>query len=373
MKKIISLFVLFSMALTFFHSQVQAAEAPAVSAKSYVLLEAQSGEILAQGAADTQMLIASTTKILTGALVLERLDPEALVEIQQAYTGIEGSSMYLRPGETLTVGDLVYGLMLASGNDAAVALAYHTAGGIEEFSALMNEKARELGMTQSHFVNPHGLDAEGHFATARDMAILTAWAMEIEPFAQVVGTRSIQAAGRSLVNHNKLLWRYPAATGVKTGFTKSAGRSLVSSAEEEGTRLICVTLSAPDDWNDHQALLDWGFAHYQYHQIVSQGEEVARVPLISGQREDVALVAEMDMGFLAGTEDEIEVILEVPRFAYAAVEAGAKGGRISVAVNGEVLHEGNLVYGESVAQDEAIRLGFWEQVRWHWEMAHRQP
>ena len=371
MKQFFSLLLCLYVTLSLIVPGAQAMAGPAVSAKSHILIEAQSGRVLAQGEADTQMLIASTTKIMTGALVLELCDPEELVEIKQEYTGIEGSSMYLRPGETLTVQDLVYGLMLASGNDAAVALAYHTAGGIEAFAQLMNEKARELGMEQSHFVNPHGLDAEGHYSTARDMAILTAWAMEIAPFAQVVGTRSTMAAGRSLVNHNKLLWRYPGATGVKTGFTKSAGRSLISSAEKENTRFICVTLSAPDDWDDHQALLDWGFAHYRYHKIVQAGEVLAAVPLISGLQESVELITEGEIGFLAEAEDEIRVILQVPKFVYAHVEEGLPGGKLSVTVNGEPAYETNLLYRERVSQDDTIRLNFWEQIRWHWEMTNR--
>ena len=371
MKKTCALLSCVLITLLFFASTAQAVGTPGVSARSHVLFDARSGTVLAQHEADRQMLIASTTKIMTGALALELCAPDELVEIKQEYTGIEGSSMYLRPGETLTVQDLVYGLMLASGNDAAVALAYHAAGGIEEFAALMNARARELGMENTHFVNPHGLDAEGHYSTARDMALLASWAMEIEAFAQVVGTRSIQAGGRSLANHNKLLWRYPSATGVKTGFTKSAGRSLVSSAEQEDTRLICVTLSAPDDWDDHAALLDWGFANYKYHQIIAQGEVVARVPLISGLSEHVDLVAETDIGFLAGAGDEVTVIMQVPKFVYATVEKGAPGGKISVEVRGEILHEANLVYGESVSQDESIRLRFWEQIRWHWERVNR--
>jgi len=341
---------------------------PGVSAQSFVLLDAGTRTVLAEHNADTQMLIASTTKIMTAALVLEHANMDDVVEILPEHTGIEGSSMYLRTGESMTVGDLLYGLMLSSGNDAAVALAYHVAGGIEEFAALMNEKAAALGMTNSSFQNPHGLDGDAHYSTARDMAILTAWAMESEDFAQVAGTRSTQAAGRSLTNHNKLLWRYPDAEGVKTGFTKAAGRSLVSSAQRDGTRLICVTLSAPNDWNDHRALLDWGFANYKYHEILVQGAEFAQVPVISGVENRAVLTAEQGLALLLHPDDTVTITAHVPHHVFAGVAAGKPGGKIVVEVNGEQAFETRLLYSEDVALDETNQLGFWEEIQWNWNM-----
>jgi len=348
-----------------------ASSAPGVSARGFVLMEAGTGTVLAERNADTQMLIASTTKIMTAALVLDRSDPDEIVTILPEHVGIEGSSMYLRAGEEVTVRDLLYGLMLASGNDAAVALAYHVAGGVEEFAVLMNEKARALGMANSHFVNPHGLDAEGHYSTARDMAILTAWAMESVEFAQIAGTRSTQAAGRSLVNHNKLLWRYSDCVGGKTGFTKAAGRSLVSIAERDGTRLICVTLSAPDDWDDHRALFDCGFAQYKYHAPARAGEVFATVPVIGGMADQVDLLVETGLSLLVSPDDVVTVTAQVPRFVFAAVTAGMPAGLVQVQVNGETVLESRLIFGETVALDEANRLGFWEELRWHWDRIRR--
>ena len=342
----------------------EATHAPGVSAESYVLMDAGTGTVLAERAADRQMLIASTTKILTAVVALEHADPDETVEIKAEHTGIEGSSMYLRAGETMTVRDLLYGLMLSSGNDAAVALACHVGGGVEEFAALMNEKAAELGMVNSHFANPHGLDADGHYSTARDMGLLTAHAMESADFVEIVGTRNVRAAGRSLMNHNKLLWRYPGAEGVKTGFTRAAGRSLVSAASRNGTRLICVTLSAPDDWDDHTALFNWGFTNYKYHGILPRGEVVATLPVLSGAGDRVQLIAEEGLEILAGVGDEVTVVTEAPRFVYAPVEAGAQGGRVTVAVNGEKVLETRLLYGESVSLDEANRQRFWEEMKW---------
>jgi D-alanyl-D-alanine carboxypeptidase (penicillin-binding protein 5/6) len=187
--------------------------------------------------------------------------------------------MYLKPGETLTVGDLLYGLMLASGNDAAAALALYVAGGVDAFAELMNGKAAALGCTGSHFVNPHGLDADGHYSTARDLWRIAREAMNNETFRAIVSTKYISAAGRSLNNHSRLLWSCPGAVGLKTGYTESAGRSLVSSAERGGMRLICVTLSDPDDWDDHTNLYDWAYGHYRLVCVPADGGTYGTLPV----------------------------------------------------------------------------------------------
>jgi len=369
LKKILSILLCIHAILILFVPTADAAGVPEASAKSYILLEPATGTVLAERNAHIQMPVASLTKIMTAAVVLEHSGMDDPVEILPEHTGIEGSSMYLRAGETLTVGELLYGLMLASGNDAAVALAYHVAGGIPEFADLMNEKAAALGMENSNFSNPHGLDAEGHYSTAYDMAILAAWAMESEQFAQIVSTRNIRAAGRSLVNHNKLLWRYEGALGVKTGFTKKAGRGLVSCAQRDGTRFICVTISAPDDWDDHKALLNWGFSNYRTHKVIARGETVALIPLIAGRLEAVTLVAEENMTLLTKAADSIRVEIETPAFVYAPIQGGAPGGTLYVEVNGKRIQETRLLYGETIPQDEAMRLNLWEQIRRSFEMA----
>ena len=234
-------------------------EASAVSAKSAIVLDGTTGRVLYEKQADQQMLIASTTKIMTALIVCEQCNVLDRVRIPKVAVGIEGSSMYLREGEVLTVQELLYGLMLHSGNDAAVALAVYCGGTVEGFAQLMNDKARLLGMENTHFVNPNGLDAPGHYSTARDMATLAAFAMDNPIFAQTVATKTVTAAGRALRNHNKLLWQVQGADGVKTGYTKAAGRILVSSATRQGRWLIAVTMSDPNDWQDHKLLLDQGF------------------------------------------------------------------------------------------------------------------
>ena len=237
--------------------------AGAVSAEKAILLDAVSGRALYERNADEQSLIASTTKIMTALVVCEQCNVLDRMRIPKEAVGIEGSSMYLQEGEVLAIQELLYGLMMASGNDAAVALAIYCGGTLEGFAEMMNDKARVLGLSGTHFVNPHGLDSPGHYSTARDLAVLAAYAMQNPIFYKTVSAKTVTIGQRHLRNHNKLLWQVEGADGVKTGFTRAAGRILVSSATREGRRLIAVTINAPDDWRDHAALLEDGFARYE--------------------------------------------------------------------------------------------------------------
>ncbi len=267
------------------------ADAPSVSAQHAILMDADTGAVLYEKDADAQSLIASTTKIMTGLLVCETCDLDEQVIIPPEAVGIEGSSVYLKAGETLTVRDLLYGMLLQSGNDAATALALHLSGSIEAFADRMNDKARELGLTNTHFANPHGLDDEENYGSARDLATLTSYALKNPDFAQAASTKTYRTGDRCFVNHNKLLWNCEGAIGVKTGFTKKAGRILVSAAERNGRTLICVTVSAPDDWNDHCALYDYGFSQYEMTAIAQAGESVGTLPLIAEQTVSFPLLA----------------------------------------------------------------------------------
>ena len=209
-----------------------------VSARSAILVDAQTGRVLYEKNADEQSLIASTTKIMTGLLVCEAGELEREISVPPEAAGVEGSSLYLKAGERITVRELLYGLMLRSGNDAAVALAIATAGSMEAFVGRMNEKAQALGLTNTHFENPNGLDGEVHYSTARDLAKLSVCAMQNETFRAVVSSKNFTENGRSFTNHNKLLWRVDGADGIKTGYTKRAGRILAGSAVRDGRRLV---------------------------------------------------------------------------------------------------------------------------------------
>ena len=233
------------------------AEALEVSATAAVLLDADTGQVLYEKNGDRQMLIASTTKIMTALVVLEHAAPDDVITVTPDHMA-EGSSMYLKAGETVRVEELLYGLLLCSGNDAALALT-ECAGGLTPFVALMNEKAAALGMARTSFANPNGLDADGHYSTARDMAVLAAAAMENPTFRRICSSRSVTIGQRTMENHNRLLRQMEGCVGLKTGYTQAAGRTLVSCTEREGCRLVAVTLQDGNDWADHAALYDYGF------------------------------------------------------------------------------------------------------------------
>lgn len=240
-------------------------DALSISAVSAVLMDAESGRVLYEHNAYMPMLIASTTKIMTALTALRHYDLGETVTVSREVTLTEGSSVYLKEGEELTVEELLYGLLLASGNDASEALARHC-GDRERFVGWMNEIAEEIGMTASCFENPSGLDGVNHKASAYDMAKLAACAMEDPTFARIVSTRSITIGERMLSNHNKLLWQLDGCVGLKTGFTKAAGRTLVSAVERGGRMLIAVTLCDGNDWVDHKALHEYGFSLLQQEQ-----------------------------------------------------------------------------------------------------------
>ena len=237
------------------------AEAVQLSAAAAILVDADSGEILFEKDAGRCMRIASTTKIMTALVALERAKLTDTITVTASHM-VEGSSMYLKPGETVTVEELLYGLMLCSGNDAALALA-DCCGGLDAFVQAMNEKAAALGMKDTSFANPNGLDDENHYSTAQDMAVLAAYAAEDPTFRRICSTKTATVGGRSMTNHNKLLRQIEGCIGMKTGYTKAAGRTLVSCAERQGRRLVAVTLCDGNDWVDHKTLYEMGFAAYE--------------------------------------------------------------------------------------------------------------
>lgn len=291
------------------------------SAASVILMEQGSGRVLYENAADEESLIASITKIMTAVVALEhgRLDEKYTVTAEDM---AEGSSMYLKPGENLTLEELLYGLMLSSGNDAALAVAHCVCGDISAFVDLMNETAAELGMEHSHFANPNGLDAQGHFSCARDMAGLASFALDNATFLRIASTSSVTINGRYLQNHNKLLSRYAGCIGVKTGFTKAAGRTLVSAAERDGMTLICVTLNDGDDWNDHMTLLDEGFALYTRATFLQGGDYVTEVPVRLGTDDTVKLIASADLCYPVTDGEKVTMHIRVPLSAAAPVTPG---------------------------------------------------
>lgn len=334
---------------------------PDVSARAAVVMEAESGETLWEKNADEPMLIASTTKIMTALIVLENCDLDAQVTVDAAWTGIEGSSMYLKPGQKLTVRDLLYGLMLASGNDAAVALACVTAGSVEAFARLMNEKAAVLGCENTHFANANGLDDPEHYASARDLALITREALKYDAFRQIVSTTAKTVGENTYANHNRLLRECEGVFGVKTGYTMAAGRTLVTCCKRKGLTLICVTLSDPDDWDDHKALYAWAYGLYARDDVLAG--VTWTVPVIGGVADTVPVTAGEELSVFHRGRDEITVEYRLPSFVYAAVEAGHEAGEAVAYIDGEEAGRAALVYARDVARAEPAEPTFWERVR----------
>ncbi|MBR2354750.1 MAG: D-alanyl-D-alanine carboxypeptidase [Clostridia bacterium] len=336
---------------------------PSVSAKAAVLIEAESGEVLFEKNAHLPMGMASTTKIMTALVALEQADPDQTVTIPKEAVGIEGSSIYLIEGETMTLRELLYALMLSSANDAATAIAIAVGGSEERFCDLMNQTAREMGLQSTRFENPHGLYHEEHYTTAEELARIAARALSIPLFREIVSTytKKIPHDGipdvRLLCNHNKLLKSYKGAIGVKTGFTKKTGRTLVSAAERDGMTLIAVTLDAPDDWRDHTAMLDFGFSAYRRFTFAPSGAYSHSFPVVGGKEKEVILTNATALSLLLPKDHGTPKILieSVGRFLYAPVQSGQSVCRMTL-MAGDRSVSSILYATESVEKKPSLSL-----------------
>ncbi len=352
---------------------VEAVEEPEVSAQSAVLISADDGTVLYEKDAHQQRAMASTTKIMTALLVLEEAERsgDPVIEITEEMVRVEGSSMGLMPGDRLTLTNLTAGMLLASGNDAANAAALHLAGSQEGFAEQMNARAQEIGMVDSHFVTPSGLDEEEHYSTAYDMALLAREALGNPEFARIAGSSTLQAdflepeKKVSYTNHNKLLRIYEGCVGVKTGFTKKAGRCLVSAAQREGTTLIAVTLNAPDDWTDHTALLDYGFSTVR---TLTFGEGCPEeLPLVGGFQDTVPLRAGEPIKATLSLTDaqKVESRLLLPPFLYAPVREGEQVGRIQYLAGDQEIYSVPVFAGAGAEAYIPQKPSRWQSI-WQW-------
>ena len=354
---------------------VARAAGPEVSAQSAVVLTADTGTVLFEKDGHTPRPVASTTKIMTALLALEAAQEQGdpLVDITQEMVAVEGSSMGLQAGDSISLTGLAAGMLLASGNDAANAAALYLDGSLESFAARMNQRAAALGMEDTHFVTPSGLDGEdaqglGHLSTAYDMALLARAALEDQAFRQLCSSPSLAVEFAEPVkrvtytNHNKLLTQYQGCVGVKTGFTKEAGRCLVSAAERDGALLIAVTLNAPNDWQDHAALLDYGFTQVEPYQLAG-GDVRLTVPVVGSPVEVVSLRGSNggEVTLPLGQGAQVERVVRVPKFLYAPVEAGEQVGEICWYLEGQLLGSAPLTAaGAAPLQEKAPSL--WERL-----------
>ena len=318
---------------------VSGAEEPAVTAKGAVLMEAGAGRILWSQNGEERLPMASTTKIMTALLTLEQPGLDEVFTVNAQAIRVEGTSMGLTEGSQATLRTLAAGMLLASGNDAANAAAVRVAGTQADFVMMMNRRAAQLGMKDTNFETPSGLDGQSHYSTAADMALLARAALENPDFRSLCSQTSLKLCygnppyDRWLANHNRLLKEYPGCIGLKTGFTKKAGRCLVSAAEREGVTLICVTLSDPNDWRDHTALLDWGFSRVRRTELPGPWT----VAVTGGEGESVT-VSPGESPAVCVLEEELPRItwsVELPPFLYAPVEPGQPVGTARCLLDGQ--------------------------------------
>lgn len=357
---------LLAAALAMSGISVTASAAPEnVSAVSAIVIEADTGTSLWEKNADEHRAMASTTKIMTALLTIEAGDLDREFTVDPLAILVEGTSMGLREGDRVSRRDLLYGILLPSGNDAANAAAVSVSGSISSFVKLMNSRAKELGLSDTQFVTPSGLDAQGHYTTARDLAKLTAFAMKNEVFREVVACKSAEVEfgnppyKRTLYNSNKMLKRYDGAIGVKTGFTDNARRCLVSAAERDGVTLIAVTLNAGDDWNDHTKMLDYGFTQVRAYPLETAC--VSRVA-VAGTGQSVGVHAEPRTLALT-PEQRTRLTREVylPGFVYGSVERGRELGKIRFLIDGQTVAECPLLADSAVDVPES-EPGFFESI-----------
>lgn len=328
------------------------------SARSAALYQPETKTFLYTKNADERLPMASTTKIMTALVAIENTDPSDVVAIDDSAIGVEGSSAYLKSGDVLTMEELLYALLLQSANDAAVAIACHISGDIDSFSALMNEKAKELGLTNTSFTNPHGLDNEEHYTTAKELAIIASAALNNERFKEIVSTYKksfvSEERSRTYVNHNKLLYLYDGCVGVKTGFTKKSGRCLVGAAEKDGLCFISVTLDAPSDWNDHSAMLNFGYESLERICFAEEYDHVYKLPVIGGESEYIT-VANTEGADAIIKKDECwpEEHIKLVRYTVAPISRGDILGEIIYTVDGKEMARLPIVATESVNKKES--------------------
>ena len=337
-----------------------------VSARSAIAIEADSGEIYFEKNAHERLPMASTTKIMTALVAIENCDINRVVKISKDAVGVEGSSIYLYENECLTLENLLYALLLESANDAAAAIAIEIGGSVEGFADMMNDKARELGLEDTSFENPHGLDSENHYTTAYDLAKITMAAMKNPIFEKIASTykRVIPLndteGARVLINHNKLLKNYDGTIGVKTGFTKKSGRCLVSAAERDGVRLICVTINAPNDWQDHENMLDLGFSLYENKTFYEKNEFTYLHNIVGGVDTTLTLTnTEPLRAILRNDNNDITRHIELQKFSYAPIKEGKVVGRIYYTQDDEIIASSPLAAAHKV-DTKVKEKSFWK-------------
>lgn len=369
MKKLLALILCFAVAFAFPIS-VSAADIPKTGAVAFVLYCVENKKIILSENENERMKPASTTKIMTTLLTLEEAAKNDRVITFTDEMIAEGSSMYLEVGEKLRLSDLAKGMMMVSGNDAANAAAVSVSGSFKKFSNLMNTRAKQIGMENTHFVTPSGLDDDEHYTTAADMALLMAEGLRNKAFSNLTFQKSaavtfVEPSDKKITyaNHNRLLKLYPDCIGGKTGYTTAAGRCLVSAARRNGVTLVCVTLDDRTDWNDHISLYDYGFSCLSgYHS--DDGSMRIDVPCVGGTEKTVAVTGESDVSIILenGSTDKIERKVYLDNFVYAPLKKGDSLGRIDYLLDGKVLKSVAIKAAENVGA-KTVKKGIFQRIK----------
>jgi D-alanyl-D-alanine carboxypeptidase (penicillin-binding protein 5/6) len=345
LRKNILIFVLIYLAL---FNNYSYGEELNLSGKSYILIDEVSGRILAGKNINDKMSMASTTKIMTALVALENGNLDDMVKIGEESTNIEGSSLYLKPNENMPLVDLLYGLMLRSGNDAAIAIANHISGSEEVFIDLMNIKAKSIGADNTNFENPHGLTSKNHYSTAYDMAIITKEAFKMPGFSEIASAKNYKGSREEYnyyINKNKTLWDYKDGDGVKIGYTMDAGRCLVSSAKRNEMRLIAVSLNAPNWFNDNYKLFDYGFENFKPYILFNEAQFITNVTIPNGRNEKLPLVTENEFVYPLNEEEKesIKFKINLDKDLVAPIDKNKVLGNLEVYLEGVLIKTENLV------------------------------
>ena len=326
-------------------------------AKAMVVIEASTGRVLEEKNKDDRLAMASTTKIMTALVTCKNTENfDEVVTIHDNAVGIEGTSMYLRKGEKLTVKELLFGLMLPSGNDAAMALAYHIGGGEEKFVEMMNAQASELGLKNTHFANPHGLDADGHYTSALDLALITAEGMKNDMFREIIATKNVRVTGskenepRLLSNKNRLLKTLDGCTGVKTGFTDNAGRCFVCSCNRDGMTLISVVLNCGPMFEESARLMNLCFEKYKMRGLLEPYAQGDSILVTNGDQEFVQTVTKHGFSYPLTDEEfqSVKIVRNQPEILDAPVVKEQKIGEIEIYLDKDMLFKENIYTMENV-------------------------